>query len=249
MPIYTVKVPFDQVAGTISDSSGGGLVLMNSPNAGAVARRYVKPTYSNTNLQIEVRGNLKLAAQGFAALTAVQAAAWNTAAADFRRTNSLGAEHKISGINLFAMVNMYRQIDGLAITTTPPTHLTTPVIDPATCNASIITAPDDDLAVTIGIQTAPGTSRYFRALVLCTPVWTATARKAQRNDYAMRDTTTIANNLVSCTGSAVTMQATMTNANIPVTTGNVIKLWIIPISEDYVPSTSIVEKTITIAAP
>ncbi|MBE3132728.1 MAG: hypothetical protein IMZ55_04590 [Acidobacteria bacterium] len=245
MSLVTFKQPIDRFHGSVMDFSGSGLVIYGSAKAGNIARKYVVPFNPGSALQDEVRNNFTAAAQAFRGLSANVAASWNTAAVAYSRLNPLEVPYGYSGINLYMAINAYRELAGEAITDTPPTDLRYPVIDTA---ATIATAPVADNAVmivTLSALVSPPATVDQHALIMVTPDWVLTARHPRRSDFAMRNVTTVVNNIANLPysgGIAVVFDpASLTNDAKLVKSGDTVWFRVMPLSAEFVPAPSAIE--------
>ena len=120
MPIVTYTAPFDTFRGVVrSPGTLNGQVTY--PVGGAnYSRTFVEPANPQSNHQVAIRALLATAAQGFSALTEVQADVWRAAAVGITRQNAAGQTYELSGANLYALINMYRTMDGEALVAAPP---------------------------------------------------------------------------------------------------------------------------------
>jgi hypothetical protein len=80
----------------------------------------VLPDQPQSALQVSIRAILGAVSAGFKALSANEKAAWEAAAADWKRYNKLGQQYDLSGQALYTQVNTYRQMDGQALDDTVP---------------------------------------------------------------------------------------------------------------------------------
>lgn len=251
MPIVTFRSPIDRFRGTMMDQSGSGLTIYDSNKAGNVARSYVVPTNPNSLLQQAVRQAFATASQGFAALSAIEAAAWNSAATAYQRLNPLEVPYDFSGINLFVQVNAYADLANGDSQSTPPNDLATPVLNLDTVTAIATALAPETLIFAVNITSAPAAGKEYRVLVLSTAAWTRTARIPRRTDYAMRDTVAENNVLVYNAGSGllpVGGSITMDNITKPIAAGDVVWFRCILLSNDYVPAPSPTIFSVVVAA-
>jgi len=237
MALVTYKNPIDRFRGSVRDRSGSGLTIYDSAKAGNVARRYIKPTNPNSVLQQLVRANFTTAAQGFAALSAAIAAGWNAAAEAYKRANPLDVEYTFSGINLYMEVNAYRLLNAAAVTPTPPTDITYPVLDPSNSHFSGTVTPGPTLSGALNALAINHSATPQHFLALFTPAWTNTARIPRRSDYAMRDSAVPGVNIIEiATGQTGPGIFALSNAAKPVKSGDKIWTSIIGLSANYVPA-------------
>jgi len=109
--------PVDQLVG----KAGGPFGIVFSRWRGLqVARRLVVPANPSTVEQDAIRGMLASAAVAFQSLTLAEKATWN-AFATLMRNRILGQEVTRPAISMYCMINVFRQIDGQAITDVAPT--------------------------------------------------------------------------------------------------------------------------------
>jgi len=120
MPLITLVSPFAKFHGKSSAVGEPGGQVLYSNGAALYSRRLVEPANPDTSHQQTIRSLLATAANGYQALTAVQAAAWRTAASGLTRKNIFGQVYALTGMSLYMLINMYRSMDGEALTVTPP---------------------------------------------------------------------------------------------------------------------------------
>lgn len=251
MALVTFKAPIDRFRGTMRDLSGSGLVIYDSPKSGNVARNYTRPYNPNSLLQQAVREAFSAASQGFAALTALEAAAWNSAAAEYHRLNPLDVPYDYSGINLYVAVNTYADLanagDPIA---TPPTNLAYPILNLETATAKTTIVAPQTLVFEVDIATAPAVATNQFLLVMTTEAWTTPARIPRRSDFSLRDVATIENNLATYSnigGLSATQATNMTNSAKPVHAGDIVWFRVVPLSNDYVPAAAPVIFSLVVA--
>jgi len=120
MPRITLVSPFAKFHGKSSAPGEPGGQVLYSVGAALYSRRLVDPANPDTTHQSTIRSLLATGANGYQALTDVQAAAWRTAASGLTRKNIFGQIYAWTGMSLYMSVNTYRQMDGEALTATPP---------------------------------------------------------------------------------------------------------------------------------
>jgi hypothetical protein len=127
MPIHSLKIPFAQMRGTIRDGNPRtGLSVTDAPTAAHNSRRYNPHQPPCTPAQRKIRTYTAASAKAWSALPAATAAAWRSLAGQITRDNSLGYTYRLAGIGVWNQVQVYRQLDGLAIDATVPDPLDVP---------------------------------------------------------------------------------------------------------------------------
>jgi len=139
------------------------------------ARAFVDPDNPESAHQILIRAYLTQAAQGFSALSSANADAWRAAAVGIIRKNTAGQDYELSGANLYSLINLYRLMDGQALTATPPA-LTAPG---SITSITSVTKTGTDLVI-VAAHTLAATDFTF---VRVTAPLSGSARLARPNDY------------------------------------------------------------------
>lgn len=106
------------LAGAISGRLGG-VVFVNGRRSAAV-RPYAPPLRKSTLRLDKSRSFMGRIIAAWHDLTDAEQAAWNTAAANIKRSNRLGTTHTMTGFTYFVMVNKVTFQTKDAIATTPP---------------------------------------------------------------------------------------------------------------------------------
>lgn len=139
----------------------GGQVFSKN-KSGAIIRTKVTPSNPRTAAQQMVRGILGSISAGWSALTAAAIAAWNSASADWARTNEFGDPVTLSGKSLYQALNQNLLLVGASAVTLPPlkTDMPTSVLASATV---------DTTAATL-VLTGVDTSANYHIVVEATPM-------------------------------------------------------------------------------
>ena len=128
VPKIRLAQPFDDFHGTVSGQTvNNRLVLSSSRREANTARAWQAPHNPLSFRQIEMRKFMTLSAAAYRDLDIADANDWTDAANAHARTNILGLDYYLTGMALFSMLNMYRQIAGQAITSTLPDFFTPPL--------------------------------------------------------------------------------------------------------------------------
>jgi hypothetical protein len=121
MAIHRLTLPFAQLRGTMHNAQRRqGLTLSDHATQGLNSRRYCPHQRPATDAQLRVRTAIAAAAKAWAALPSATADAWRALAAQLTRNNSLGYTYRLTGIAVWNQVQLYRQLDGLAISSAVP---------------------------------------------------------------------------------------------------------------------------------
>jgi len=238
MPIVTYVAPYSTFRGVVR--SGGSLEgQVTYPVGGAnYSRAWIEPANPESAHQVAIRALLTAAAQGFADLTEAQADAWRAAASGVFRTNPAGQVYELSGANLYALINLYRTMDGEALTATPPA-LTAP---------GAITAVTDVKAsgtsVSIVCTHSLATATDF-ILARITSALTGAARNARPSDYRVC-TVAYADSIVAAAASPQTIA--LTNTTLGTAEDDYVGVELLPLGPTYWPGVARRERNIQVAA-
>src|ERR1017187_4699672 len=137
-----------------------GLTVTWHGRNGQVRRILAIPKNPRTDRQLEVRDLLQQQARRFAALTDVQQDAWNTAAAAFHSTPSLGQSGPLTGLQLFVRINCKLGLLGQEPVDVPPVSPQFPTLAP---QSLVITNTAGVIAVKLTCPTSPGENTVLRA--------------------------------------------------------------------------------------
>jgi hypothetical protein len=188
MPKHRLIQPFAQFAGSVKDlMADSGLVLYSSSTAGNCSRQWVTPANPGSPNQLLVRGFLTQAAAAYKALSAANAAAWDSMARAITLTDSLGNKFDMTGIGLFVRVNSYRLMTSQAIASAPPAYTAEPA-------PSAIAGNIDSSNFVVDV-TATNVSNGAFILLRGTGDLGGAARNARHNECAMYGQGTISDNV------------------------------------------------------
>lgn len=225
----------EQMSG--SDGKIGGFVhmkLLGFP----VARRHVLPAQPRTTAQVNVRAYLTAAAQAFGELTTSERAGWETMA-NLMVHSHLGFTYTPYAINAYISVNVWRQLDGQAISDTPPTSL-------AGFTGSAIGTVGYVSGTTVFsfILTHNGVATVGFWGVSITPALASAQRAARPSDYRL--------GMASAPDAIIAVAATPQTVELtaPIytwTDGQYMAIKVVPLSADYVYGTPYTHRgTITV---
>jgi len=140
MAIIRLAPPFDAFHGTVSGTGGSSkLTIFSTPKAAGVSRRWVVPSNPQSTLQMLMRSYQIAGSAAYSALSPAQAAIWVAAAEQLSYENILHLQYGISGINLFTMINYYRQIAGETLYSDCPA-ISAPPIPTAVTSVTLTTS-------------------------------------------------------------------------------------------------------------
>lgn len=240
MPLYRLAQPFDGFSGTVSGQSGDSkLVLFSTPKAAGVARRWVSPANPQSTNQMLIRGYQTAAAVAYSAISQAQAALWIAAADQINRTNVLGLDYTLSGINLYVMINVYRQIDVEAIIDDVPTILQPPI-------PTVVTSVTLTTATELGVVAqVPGLETSGQALCRVSVPLPSDVYNASANDVRMIGPLL---DVIEDNGAG-TITWALDIASGDYAVGDPVGVMITPLSEFYFPGTPFLESNIAVVAP
>lgn len=227
MPIFTVLQPFKDVAGRFIDPvTNLGTVVFKNLKAGNVMRQYRIPANPKSTEQVKQRGYFAAASAAYKGNSTAECAAWIALAAEMERTNSLGTSYKYSGINVHNTVNVFRQMNGQALTKVAPAFADIPI--PITSLTSF--------AITGGTLTVvvncTGLADGALVFIRITPSIARQSRLARVNELRVPDAT-----LTTCFHAVATNVCTFTitpDLVVPVT-GQYCGLQLTAMSAAYLP--------------
>ena len=238
MAIVRFAQPFDAVHGTIAGVAGDTKVtIYTTRKSSGVARQWVDPANPQSTNQMVIRGYQTAAATAYSALTKAQAALWIAAAEQVHRENILNLTYELSGINLFTMINSYRQIDGQSILSDVP-PIEQPTIPVSATNAS---KPNPTTLAFLG--NIPGAPAGQLLLARVSAPLPSAVRKARKNDVSIIGSWPEA--IVGHTAGAATFLLTVASGDY--VAGDRIGVELTPLSQDYFPGTKFLETNIGIS--
>lgn len=219
--------PFDKFHGTLKNPSGTpGHVAFTSQKSGAIARTHVVPLNPNSLRQQQIRAVKKTVAQNFRDLTAAQTSGWNNAAAGISRTNILGADYVISGLDLFCMINYYRNTDGQTSTSNVPV-LKVPK-QPVTLTGIFIISPTV-IRITADLT---GNEDFTKVQLRFSPPLGSNAKHAPKNSLRLISNQ-LNTNITLVQSEAI--DVTLTNNLFQIPSGSFIGVELLPLSIFYFP--------------
>ncbi len=122
MAIILLRSPFRSYRGTTDFPHSNGRVVF--PRAGRhFSRAYVKPTYTNTPLQVQIRAHLTNISQSWQTVSDLDAADWGLLAAALSpNVDADGFDYPLTDQGAFTKINMYRLLNAQAITHVAPEY-------------------------------------------------------------------------------------------------------------------------------
>jgi len=180
MAVIRLAQPFDAFHGTVAGLSGDSkLTVFSTPKSSGLSRQWVVPANPQSTNQMLLRSYQIAAAAAYSDLTQAQAALWIAAAEQIHRENIIHLTYELSGINLFCMINSYRQIDGQAIVDDLP-----PIEKPAVAT-DVHTVSKSNPTLLAFIAVLPGAKVNEMAMCRVSPVLPSPNRKARKNDVRL----------------------------------------------------------------
>jgi len=241
MGIFSCAPPFDRVHGKIVGESGeNGVVAYSSARGGNIFRAFVIPENPESTLQVAMRSYLTLAAAAYKDISAAQALIWETTANQINRDNILGISYTLTGIGLFCMVNVYRQMNGQAIVDDMPT-IEQP-IKPVGITSVVLT---NATTLTIVADFTGNDVGFFGVCRISLPL-PGEARQARSGDCRLRSPT-ISDNIIAVAGTTVTFVITIVALDYVAT--DRIGIELTPLSDAYVPGLKTLVGNFAVAAP
>jgi len=137
-----------------------GLTVTWSGRNGLIRRTLAIPANPRTDGQLVVRDLLAQQTRRFDGLTDAQQDAWNTAAAGFQSTPTLGQSGPLTGLQLFVRINCKLGLLGQQPVDAPPVSPQFPTLAP---QSLVITNTAGVIAVKLTCPTSPGENTVLRA--------------------------------------------------------------------------------------
>src|ERR1035441_2521466 len=137
-----------------------GLTVTWSGRNGLIRRTLAIPAHPRTDGQSGVSALLAQQTRRFDGLTDAQQDAWNTAAAAFQSTPTLGQSGPLTGLQLFVRINCKLGLLGQQPVDTPPLSPQFPTLAP---QGLVITNTAGVIAVKLTCPTSPGENTVLRA--------------------------------------------------------------------------------------
>lgn len=241
MPIIALSSPFAAFHGSVGSPLGGpNLVLYSTDKSNAVCRTYVVPANPQSTNQMLMRGFQSTSTNAYSGLTAAQAAAWVAAAEEIHLNNILNLTYELSGINLFVMINFFRQLRDIAILEDVPTILKPPI--PTAVTTVTLTSAT---VLTIVGQT-PGLPDADFAMVRVSRPLPSIVRQGRMNDVRLIGTP-LSQSVVHPVSEVVTFSRTITSGDYA--EDDRVAVEITPLSVDHFPGTKFLEPNINVDGP
>jgi hypothetical protein len=137
-----------------------GLTVTWPGRNGLLRRILVTPKNPRTDRQLAVRDMLMQQARRFDGLTDAEQDAWNTAAAGYQSTPSLGQSGPLTGLQLFVRINCKLGLLGQDPVDVPPVSPQFAAVAP---KSLVITNTGGVIAVKLTCPTSPGENTVLRA--------------------------------------------------------------------------------------
>lgn len=229
---FSLQFPIAEFTGKTGPQ---GLVAFTWRAGLRVFRRFVSPTNPGTSEQASVRNYLAQCAQGYQALTAGQVSGWRTYAASHPILN-FGENVTLPPNAMYARVNMYRLIDGQALSAAAPSV----EADFLATGIATIAYNSGTTHLTFDVSHNCVTTTGRKWLVRITPSLASGVVTPRKGDYRLA--------MGINAGSVISVSASPQTVDI---TGPVISNWansdwmsieLIPLSSEYSPGTSYAEK-------
>jgi len=238
MPIFRLTQPFDAFHGTVTGQSGDSkLVLYSTAKSAGVARQWVVPANPQSTNQMIFRGYQIAATAAYSGLTAAQAALWTEQAELLNYTNILNLDYSLSGVNLFVMINFYRQLRGIAILEDVPT------IDKPPIPISVTSVTRTSATVLTVVASTVGLLNADFAMLRVSPPLSSAVRQARSNDVRIIGAT-LATSVVHPVSEVCTWTRTVPTGTY--TVGDHVGVEITPLSADHFPGDKLLEPNITL---
>lgn len=148
----------------VPQSGKYGVKVSQQGRFGQFIRALALVANPRTAAQMSVRGNFSQVTAGWRALTAVQQAAWISAAAFYTSTPRCGTSGVLTGQLLYNKVNCVNLEFGAAIVDTPPAR---PTFGALAITGLTITNTGGTIALKLNAPTDPGETTFVRA---CPPL-------------------------------------------------------------------------------
>jgi len=224
--LFTTTSPIAGLSGKMGGDNG---IVVSTRTGRGIARQMVIPDNPDTSAQQSIRNYLTLAAQAFQSLTPNEKAAWATLAAQVSRSDRLSQPYNPSAINIYCAVNLYRQIDGEAITDTAPAY----TIQAAATAITEFTTDGTNLDLRFSHSNSDG----FFVIRLSAPLASAN-RDARATDMRLA-TSTIADAIVARGASPQTFAPLLSALTNTLAEDNYAGIEILSLSAGYLPGQSL----------
>lgn len=223
--------PVEAASGRLGQS-----VVLYVSRGRQMLRQWVYPTDPETALQQQLRAYMSQVAVAWQSVSDLEAEGWAALAEQMKRVDSLGREYAYFANNAYAVVNVYRLLDGQTITDDAPAYN-----PPA---APIITeAGHDEENLVVTVQHAQGTSGFFSVRV--TPKLPSARRQARKNELRYASTSLV---LSIVPAAASPQQLTVPTQRVSIEAGDYVGIEVTPLSADYVPGSPYFAKSIQLSS-
>lgn len=233
MAICTLNEPFKQISGAVGGREG--VVCMPDRNGRTLLRDNVVPTFPATDEQYFINNTFSSINTAWAQVGETIKNNWNVAAAGLQETGRLGQLYDISGHALYVRVNMYRLMDGQAITSTVPSTAGSAGVD-----SLLLQVDGTELYVTPTRSVAPAAGFYYVKVSATNLTPTRDARQNELRAVAA----TQALSIVPIVTTGSTQDMVFTAPQYPVSAGNRRGVGIIQLNSDYFPVNGIFVRNI-----
>jgi hypothetical protein len=195
----------------------------------------VQPANPDTAQQQTVRNYMALAAAAFQLLTDAEKTAWHNLGLGIDRVDKFGDTYHPSAIQTYQMVNVYRQLDGQAITDTAPALDEQPAIDSVS----------GSVAGAVLTVSAVHSLAAAGELLLCrvTPPLPSPVRLARENELRFIDSTPA--DCIVANGATPT-SIPMDIDNFTVAAADHIGIMVLTLSSGYLPGQWLFNKSVTL---
>lgn len=222
MPKVTLRSPYQTWRG--KDQKEGGNVLY--PIDGRmVVRPNVIPNNPNSILQSFTRQNFTTVTQAYSNLSDVEAAAWETTAQNYLKTDEDGLSYKPGGKALFTSVNWYRLLDGQAISNVAP-QVSGPV--------TIISNPTLTLNATENQFVFDSSTADGFVILEASPALSGNNRKAREIEYRFVNINTQSDNIQTTVIGAMSVNVSGNDRRFIYQVGDRVGIRINKLTTDYV---------------
>lgn len=191
-------------------------------------RQWVKPANPQSVNQVLIRNILTQAAQGFQTISAENKASWAAWAAENPRYWQAQA-YELPEIAAYVAINVYRLIDGVALSDTPPTD--TPDFVGTDLDTFAYVSGTTTLSFVVTHTAAVVTNKMW--VVKITRSLASAVRKPRDNDFVLVDGVTT-DSIIDVTASPQTISVTTPRFADWVTLDNM-AIKVIPLSPQYSP--------------
>jgi len=232
---------FQAISGRIGSVTQGMVGMpRKSPGSAeytAFARSGFNPTNPQSSQQIAIRALLSASSAAYKSLTVAEADAWEALGIQISVDGPVGSTHGLTGIQAYNRVNLFRQLDGQAITDTAPAFE-----DPGNASAVDAEISTGDPTITVINITHTVTGGFFAVRV--TPALPSIPRKARKNELRYMSSDFI-DSIVPLGASP--QAVSLDHGQFSQAQGDNIGIEVIHLNADYVPSKPLFDRRNVIA--